>query len=52
LNIGKIFFTEKMIKHWNRLPRKEVEFPFLGVFKRCGHGPKGHGLAMELGRPN
>jgi len=38
LDIRKKFFTMRVVKHWNRLPREAVDVPSLEAFKARLHG--------------
>lgn len=48
LDIGKIFFTVRVVRHCNRLPRQEVQLPALQVFKQCLGLVLGDGLGAAV----
>ena len=41
LNIRKIFFSGRMVLHWNKLPKRMMELPSLEVFKKRVDDPSG-----------
>lgn len=40
------FQSNTSLKHWNSLPKEEVEAPFLEVFKRCERDTNRYGIVM------
>ena len=49
IDIRRKFFTMRVVKHWNMLPREAVDTPFLEVFQgQVGWSSEQHGLVEDV----
>lgn len=48
VDIWKVVFTQRTVRHWIRLPGEVVEYPSLEVVKRSGCSTTDHGLELVL----
>ena len=51
LDIRKKFFTVRVVRHWNKLPREAVDAPFLEAFKARLDGAVSDLVYRELSLP-
>ena len=51
LNVRKKFFTVRVVRHWNGLPREFVDAPSLAVFKARLDGALGNLVWWKVSLP-
>jgi len=51
LHVRKKFFTVRVVKHWNRLPREVLEAPSLETFKARLNGALSNLVELKMSLP-